>query len=188
MFHNENCRALWYIVSDYRGNKLTKAQAKQRLKQCDLSYVDDLKDVLRTYIYEILAEPKQDVVEVEKTVEVVEDTKNTDDIADAVTDDVTDNNIVSDIDNDTNNNRDNETVDETVSDVVSDTNVNTDTEIHTDSDITVVNTTDSITVSNTDKQVKTNGKSVPKIHKRGKKNKYKSAHKYMNSDSHRAVH
>ncbi len=40
--HNENCKKLLYIASDYNNGKIDKEQAMNAFKDCDLSYKNDL--------------------------------------------------------------------------------------------------------------------------------------------------
>lgn len=63
IYHNETCKDIFIIVSDFLQNAISKEDAKERLMKCDLSYKDQLHKNLQNGIDEILGM----INEVEKT-------------------------------------------------------------------------------------------------------------------------
>lgn len=53
IYHSENCRNIFNIISSYLGQKITKEEAKKRLDSCDLTYKDNLKETIKNAIDEI---------------------------------------------------------------------------------------------------------------------------------------
>lgn len=43
IFHNENCKKLFETVSDFKQNEITIDEAKEKIKDVDLSYIDKVK-------------------------------------------------------------------------------------------------------------------------------------------------
>lgn len=53
IYHNENCRNIYNIISSYLSGRITKEEAKEKLDKCDLSYKDKLKDKMVEIINKI---------------------------------------------------------------------------------------------------------------------------------------
>ena len=56
MWHDENCKKVFEIVSDYAQKHITKADAKKRLETCNMRVFYTFNEKIRTYIEEITAE------------------------------------------------------------------------------------------------------------------------------------
>jgi uncharacterized phage-associated protein len=53
IYHNENCRNIYNIISNYISGRITKEEAKEKLDKCDLSYKDKLKEKMVEVISKI---------------------------------------------------------------------------------------------------------------------------------------
>ena len=62
IYHNETCKDIFIIVSDYLQKAISKEEAKSRLSKCDLSYKDKLHKNIQNGIAEILAEEKKEEI------------------------------------------------------------------------------------------------------------------------------
>lgn len=73
IFHDDNCRKVFRIVSDYLGNAMTKEEAVEGLKTCNLSekFKPSIKKVTNELINTTVKPVEEKVVEVTevKTVE-----------------------------------------------------------------------------------------------------------------------
>ena len=78
IYHNETCKDIFIIVSDFLQNAISKDEAKERLLKCDLSYRNELHEKIQNGIREILDEVKEDVEIIEKKSETVETESKTD--------------------------------------------------------------------------------------------------------------
>lgn len=58
IYHNETCKDIFIIVSDYLQNAISKEDAKERLLKCDLSYKNKLHEKIQKGIDELLYEEK----------------------------------------------------------------------------------------------------------------------------------
>lgn len=67
IYHNDNCRSLFNITTDYLAGVITKEDAKNRFSACDLSYKDKLHANIAKAIGETI-----DVKETVKTVSTEE--------------------------------------------------------------------------------------------------------------------
>jgi ribosomal protein S17E len=56
VYHDENCRNIFNVVSGYTHKRYTKEDAKELLKKCDLSNKHSFKENLNVLIDEILKE------------------------------------------------------------------------------------------------------------------------------------
>lgn len=78
IFHNENCKDLFTITSDYLSNTLDKDEAIERLNKCDLSYKDKLhKEILKAVNELTDVEIKAEVIE---KVEITEANENIEEV------------------------------------------------------------------------------------------------------------
>lgn len=60
MWHDENCKKIFEIVSDYAQKRISKADAKSKIQACNLQVYYTFKEKIRNYIDEILAEEPVD--------------------------------------------------------------------------------------------------------------------------------
>lgn len=60
LFHDENCKDLFFIASDYYMKAATDEQLKERLDKCDLSNKDALTDKIKYVIKQLLKKPITD--------------------------------------------------------------------------------------------------------------------------------
>lgn len=58
IYHNETCKDIFIIVSDYLQKAISKEEAKERLLKCDLSYKEKLHKKIQEGIDELLYEEK----------------------------------------------------------------------------------------------------------------------------------
>ena len=65
IFHNENCKELFTIASDYLANTLDKDEAIEKLNKCDLSYKDKLHKEILKAVNELTDTIKNEVSNVE---------------------------------------------------------------------------------------------------------------------------
>lgn len=79
VYHDENCRDIFNIISGYTHKRHTKEEAKELLKKCDLSKKYSFKENLKVLIDEILKEEfvkvnveKNDITETNNVVEDVQ--------------------------------------------------------------------------------------------------------------------
>ena len=71
IYHNETCKDIFIIVSDYLQKEITKEEAKIRLLKCDLSYKKELNKILQKGIDEILYEETvENISEVKEEVKI----------------------------------------------------------------------------------------------------------------------
>lgn len=54
MWHDENCKKVFEIVSDYAQKRISKEVAKAKIENCNLKVYYTFKDTIRNYIDEIL--------------------------------------------------------------------------------------------------------------------------------------
>ena len=82
IFHDENCKKIMSIATEYRAGNLTKAEAKIRLDGCDISNKKNFSDSILKTVNEICSGrkfSKADIVKVEEdiktepVVDIVED-------------------------------------------------------------------------------------------------------------------
>lgn len=59
IYHNETCKDIFVIVSDYLQGAISKEEAKERLLKCDLSYRNELHKKIQDGINEILHEEEK---------------------------------------------------------------------------------------------------------------------------------
>lgn len=57
LFDTENCKDIFETVSDYAQCSITKTQAKNKLKKCNLS--GEYKNNIQEYLDDIMTEPKE---------------------------------------------------------------------------------------------------------------------------------
>lgn len=50
MFHDDNCRSIFYVAFDYDNNKITQKEAQEKFNKCDLSNKDNFSDVIKKSI------------------------------------------------------------------------------------------------------------------------------------------
>lgn len=65
IFHNENCKNIYTVTNDYINRHLsgmTKAEARELLDKCDLSYKEQLHKNIRAALDEIYFEEKTEAV------------------------------------------------------------------------------------------------------------------------------
>ena len=63
MWHEENCKNVFEIVSAYVQKQIDKVTAKERLSHCNLKNLYSYKENIRKYVEEILEEDKKVVEE-----------------------------------------------------------------------------------------------------------------------------
>lgn len=56
MWHDENCKTVFEIASDYAQGRLSKSNAKTKLNDCDLTVFYTFKENIRNIIEDILTE------------------------------------------------------------------------------------------------------------------------------------
>ena len=54
-FHDENCREIFHIVSEYLANEITKEEAQKRVQKCDLSHKKTFKASISRELDTIIA-------------------------------------------------------------------------------------------------------------------------------------
>lgn len=74
LFHDENCRAIFHMATDYQAGLLSKESAQEIILQCDLSKQDQFAPAIKKIIAELLAEPESPVEAVAE-VKIVEEPK-----------------------------------------------------------------------------------------------------------------
>ena len=85
LFCCENCRNLYNIINDYRHKLLSKEEACKKLKELDLSSVDELPKTFKESYDEIMHEAKEEkVVEMEIPKETVIEESNVEPITEAI--------------------------------------------------------------------------------------------------------
>lgn len=57
IYDKEDCMTIFEVTRDYEHNLLTKEQAKEKIKDCDVSDKDNFFGNKKTLVEEILAEP-----------------------------------------------------------------------------------------------------------------------------------
>ena len=73
IYHDENCRNIMNITTEYMAGNLTKADAKSEIDKCDLSNKKNFKESVVKAINEIYTTKKTAKIEADKTVgEIVE--------------------------------------------------------------------------------------------------------------------
>lgn len=58
MWHEENCKNVFEIVSAFVQGQISKNTAKQRLQKCDLTHLYTFKENIRNYVEDILEEER----------------------------------------------------------------------------------------------------------------------------------
>ena len=71
LYHDENCRSIMNIATEYMAGNITKADAKAELDKCDLSNKKNFKESVLSAVNEICATKKTAKVEVAKASEEV---------------------------------------------------------------------------------------------------------------------
>lgn len=73
MFHDANCRSIFYTAYDYENGKITKEEARVRFNQCDLTNKENFTDSIKKSIKETskneFVKPVIDIVEEEAEAE-----------------------------------------------------------------------------------------------------------------------
>ena len=73
IYHDENCKAIMHIATEFMAGNLTKADAKVALDKCDLSHKKDFKESVLLAVNEIYSASKptktENVKEVKKAVD-----------------------------------------------------------------------------------------------------------------------
>lgn len=69
MWHDENCKNIFEIVSSYVQKQISKEVAKKKLEKCNLKELYSFKDNIRIIIEEIIAEEKKVSQQEKKVVE-----------------------------------------------------------------------------------------------------------------------
>ena len=59
-FHSQNCLDIYHITSNYIGGAITKEEAAEQLKQCDINITDQYNPVFKERIENILSENKDE--------------------------------------------------------------------------------------------------------------------------------
>ena len=73
LYHDENCRSIMNIATEYMAGNLTKAEAKSKLDDCDLTNKKNFKESVLKAVNEICATKKTAKVEVAKVAEEIVD-------------------------------------------------------------------------------------------------------------------
>ena len=73
LYHDENCRSIMNIATEYMAGNLTKADAKSELDKCDLTNKKNFKESVLKAVNEIYAIKKSTKVEVAKAPEEIEE-------------------------------------------------------------------------------------------------------------------
>ena len=74
IYHDENCRNIMNIATEYMAGNLTKSDAKAELDKCDLTNKKNFKESVSKAVNEIYATKKTSKIEGNKAVEeIVED-------------------------------------------------------------------------------------------------------------------
>lgn len=58
MFDTENCKNIFYILTDYNFGKLTKEETVSKLEECDLSQKSTFRRKIQDEIDSLMAKPK----------------------------------------------------------------------------------------------------------------------------------
>lgn len=58
LYHDENCRSIMNIATEYMANNITKADAKSQLDNCDLTNKKNFKESVVNAVNEIYATKK----------------------------------------------------------------------------------------------------------------------------------
>lgn len=69
IWHNENCKNLFDITTEYLAGNITSEKAKEEFAKCDLSYKNELHESIINAINEVNKRNKKIAVSKEKTVE-----------------------------------------------------------------------------------------------------------------------
>lgn len=67
MWHDENCKMVYEIASDYAQGRISKKDAKERLAKCDLKVLYTFNENIRNILEDIMAEEKVLEPQVQKT-------------------------------------------------------------------------------------------------------------------------
>lgn len=67
MWHDENCKSVYEIASDYAQGRISKKDAKERLAKCDLKVLYTFNENIRNILEDIMAEEKVLEPQVQKT-------------------------------------------------------------------------------------------------------------------------
>ena len=74
LYHDDNCRSIMNVATEYMAGNLTKADAKAKLNKCDLTNKKNFKESVLKAVNEICATKKPAKIDVTKVVEkIVED-------------------------------------------------------------------------------------------------------------------
>ena len=76
IYHNENCKDLFNITSDYLAGNITAEQAKEKYEKCDLSYKYKLHESIKKAINEVNKLSKKSFEKKEKDFVKVAEKKN----------------------------------------------------------------------------------------------------------------
>ena len=76
MWHDENCKKVFEIASDYVQGRLSKSNAKEALSKCDLKVYYTFKENIRNIIDDIMTEEKVLEPQVEKEVTTTKKTRS----------------------------------------------------------------------------------------------------------------
>lgn len=68
MWHDENCKTVYEIASDYAQGRISKKDAKERLAKCDLKVLYTFNENIRNILEDIMTEEKVLEPQVQKTV------------------------------------------------------------------------------------------------------------------------
>ena len=73
LYHDDNCRSIMNIATEYMAGNLTKAEAKSKLDDCDLTNKKNFSESVLKAINEIYATKKAAKVEAVKVAEEIVD-------------------------------------------------------------------------------------------------------------------
>jgi len=74
LFDSENCKNIYKICTEYRDGEIDKAIAYEKIKECDLTRLEDIVDITRKQIEDILSY-KSTTIKVEKNEKEKKDEK-----------------------------------------------------------------------------------------------------------------
>ena len=75
IYHDENCKNIMNIATEYVAGNLTKAEAKARLDDCDLTHKKDFKDSMQTILNDICSTKAAKTENVKSSEKVVKKTE-----------------------------------------------------------------------------------------------------------------
>lgn len=73
LYHDDNCRSIMNIATEYMAGNLTKAEAKSKLDDCDLTNKKNFSESVLKAVNEIYATKKAAKVEATKVAEEIVD-------------------------------------------------------------------------------------------------------------------